>query len=163
MQRELVQSHRLLKVLKEFYSTHLLSVTLFGSVARGDQKPSCDIDILIIIKESREKPHERREKLLELLIEKGLRRCAPIVLTKKEFESSLHPLYLDIAMDAKVIFGKEYMERRLQQIKEVIKERGLYRLKVKGGFSWRWRKGMEPKSFPWSLDWQDGCKRGGRI
>lgn len=38
--------------LKKIYGDKLLQVSLFGSYARGDNKPESDIDILVIVKGS---------------------------------------------------------------------------------------------------------------
>jgi predicted nucleotidyltransferase len=36
--------------LKQLYGDQLINITLFGSQARGDQKPDSDIDVLVVLK-----------------------------------------------------------------------------------------------------------------
>ncbi len=54
----------LLKEIKEFYKDRLVSVVLFGSVARETQRFDSDIDILLVIKDL---PRGRLNRVLEFL------------------------------------------------------------------------------------------------
>ena len=72
------------KRLVEAYSP--VGIYLFGSYAWGEPNEDSDIDLLIIVKESEEKPHRRAIKGLKLLRDLRIPKDL-IVSTKKEFET----------------------------------------------------------------------------
>ena len=47
------------KGLTEIYGDQLKSVILFGSYARGDHTPASDVDLLVVLRESGDRPWER--------------------------------------------------------------------------------------------------------
>jgi hypothetical protein len=73
--------------------------------------------------------------------------------TPDEFDSHLSSLYLDIALDGKVLYDPHgYAARRLGSIRRLIKEAGLYRERTEAGDTWRWKK--PPPLGRWRLDWK---------
>ena len=79
----------------------LEKLVLYGSVARGEETESSDVDILIVLdKDSR----ELKEKALDLAYELTLKHeihVSPIVLSKEEFEKveSFGSKFLESVMD----------------------------------------------------------------
>ncbi|MFY0650448.1 MAG: nucleotidyltransferase domain-containing protein [Cyclobacteriaceae bacterium] len=76
------------------------TVILYGSYARGDQRPDSDIDLLILIdKEKVSIDDERKIKypLYDIEFDKG-KVISPLVLSKREWETkhSITPFYENI-------------------------------------------------------------------
>lgn len=64
-----------------------VAAILFGSVARGDEHPTSDVDLLVVVRRARD-----RTKVLMRVIDKGSpffwrygNRLAPIIITEREF------------------------------------------------------------------------------
>ena len=139
--------------LKRRLGENLISVVLFGSRARGDQKPESDWDLLIIAKNLPERFMQRYWFIKESLPTEWRGIVSIIAKTPQEFEANLASLYLDIALDGKVIYDKNnYAQNRLSDLKKLINKKGLRREKQDGDFVWCW------ENFPgqdWSISWDE--------
>jgi predicted nucleotidyltransferase len=101
----------LLKALLNEFGLSLKTVVLFGSRARGDASPHSDHDIFLVIDGLPDPPMERTR-----VVRESLRHCLPDLpgpinlhaKTRKEFESDLTPLFLDVCIDGICLFGEEY-------------------------------------------------------
>ncbi len=138
----------LLSGLKFFYGDRLVSVVLFGSVARETQTFDSDIDLLIIAtklprgRTKRMKEFESVEKKVEPLLE-TLRKeygihtyISPIIKTPEEAERG-SPLFLDMVEDAKILFDRDrFFEKRLERLRQKLKELGARR--IWRGNAWYW-------------------------
>ncbi len=61
-------------------------------------------------------------------------------------------LFLDVALDGRILYDPHhYMARRLDQLRRLIREKGLHRVQVGRELLWRWERPPGPE---WSLDWQ---------
>jgi len=60
-------SEELVDALRSIFGTRLLSVVLYGSVARGEQTPESDVDIALFLREPMTKAE--REKMISRLVE----------------------------------------------------------------------------------------------
>jgi len=84
-------------------------VVLFGSIARGAEKPDSDIDVFILIRNNEQRP--RLEKILDKLslecLEKFGNRLSPYVLTEREFQKKK-----DLAVMASVAKGIQLYPRK---------------------------------------------------
>ena len=61
---------------------------MFGSIAKGSEKPDSDIDIFILVKnkQDREKLETSLEKLSNICLEVYGNRLSPYILTEKELK-----------------------------------------------------------------------------
>ena len=138
----------LLKALLEVFGEKLISLVVFGSVARGDARKDSDVDVLIVV-ENLPKPRferldiymkaERRlDPLLDKLLDEGYAiTISPILKTRKEAER-VSPLYLDMVEDAVILYDKEeFFEGILRRLKARLEELGAERVWV--GKKWYWR------------------------
>src|SRR5579862_8128660 len=74
-------------VLKRALSGHVLSAALFGSVARGEDRPESDLDLLMIVErgKDREKAHERTIAVSERLRNEFGVRLSSMAYGRSEF------------------------------------------------------------------------------
>jgi hypothetical protein len=69
-----------------------------------------------------------------------------------EFEAHLPSLYLDIALDGRILYDRQnYAAQKLPALRGLIQRVGLYRERTPVGDVWRWRK--EPVT-GWALQWE---------
>jgi uncharacterized protein len=125
----------------------LISIALFGSVARGDATPTSDIDLLIV---ARDLPAGQfaRKRLLEAAdgsFEPALRsaeahgietRLARIVRTPQEAARSI-PLYLDLTEDAVLLYDADgFFASVLERVRGALRRLGSRR--IWHGKTWYW-------------------------
>lgn len=91
------------------------SVTVFGSVARGEERPESDMDLLIVLAgKDDEAVHERAFELRDEVLRRYGIELSPIVVTLRHARSKAkagNPLYADIAEQ-----GIDILEERLRDI-----------------------------------------------
>jgi predicted nucleotidyltransferase len=66
----------------------VLSVVLFGSVARGEEKLTSDIDVAVFVDKKRKKIEEKITGVAEEILEKSKMSIVPIILTRDEIQAS---------------------------------------------------------------------------
>jgi hypothetical protein len=141
-----------LAALREGLGQRLVAVVLLGSHARAEATPESDWDLLILAKDLPESPFERSLFVKCLLPADCRGAISAFAKTPKEFEAYLSPLYLDIALDGKVLYDPHgYAAERLAALHHLINEAGLYREHTEAGDFWRWKK---PPGGSWSLEWK---------
>lgn len=138
----------LLDALKKKFGSSLVSVVVYGSVARGEARRDSDID-LIIVADGLPKSRMRRQDVFmeveeelqglieELRSEGYFADFSPILKTPEE-ASIVTPLYLDLTEDALIIYDKDSFFRRvLERLRSRLRELGAER--VRYGKLWYWR------------------------
>lgn len=149
--RELLQP--VVEALREGLGDDLVALALFGSRARGDAAPESDWDLLLIAHKLPEGFLSRHFYLKSLLPKEWRARVSLLAKTPGEFEARLPSLYLDIALDALVLYDPQgYLHERLPRLRAWITHLGLRREKSKGDWVWRWQ-GEAP--LEWTLRWED--------
>jgi len=153
--RRLPPPERLDRLLQELVQAllatqgdNLVSVVLYGSVARGDAHDGSDIDLLVVFRDLplgrfQRYPffHAATDRLrptLEALWEQGYTaRWSPVLKTVEE--ASYHsPLFLDMTLDAKMLFDRDgFFEGVLDEMRARMKELGSYRTRLSSG-GWEW-------------------------
>ncbi|MEM3554410.1 MAG: nucleotidyltransferase domain-containing protein [Candidatus Micrarchaeaceae archaeon] len=149
--RELLQP--VVEALRKGLGDDLVALALFGSRARGDAAPESDWDLLLIAHNLPERFLSRHFYLKSLLPKEWRARVSLLAKTPKEFEARLPSLYLDIALDALVLYDPQgYLHERLPKLRAWITHLGLRRERSKGDWGWRWQ-GEPP--LEWTLSWED--------
>ncbi len=137
----------LLGALLRRFKDKLVSLVVYGSVARGEARPDSDVDLLIVIEDLPKSRLRRQDLFMEVeeelkpLIEelraKGLNVDFTPILKTPDEASKITPLYLDMAEDAVIIYDKGgFFHQVLERLKERLRELGAYRAKL--GKRWFW-------------------------
>ncbi len=139
---------KLVEVLERRFGDDLVSVVLFGSVARGEARPDSDVDLIIVVRNLPRGRFRRQdlfmevEKELEPLLEELERRgyyieFSPILKTPEE-ASRVVPLYLDLVEDAVLLYDRDdFFRNILENLRRRLEELGAER--VRFGKLWYWR------------------------
>ncbi|MDO8691180.1 MAG: nucleotidyltransferase domain-containing protein [Dehalococcoidia bacterium] len=145
-------SEEVMRALREGLGGSLVAAVLFGSRARGDAGPDSDWDILVLAEELPAHPWERH-KLLKRLIPAAFRGSVSILAkTPDEFEGHLPALYLDIALDGRILYDpRRYAFHLMEALRHTIEKAGLYRERTADGDIWQWRN---PPKGSWSVRWE---------
>jgi len=138
---------KLLDVLKKRFGEALVSVVVYGSLARGEMRRDSDIDLLIVV-DALPKSRLRRQELFEeaeALIESDLKKLwaegfyitfSPVMKTMEEARR-LSPLYLDLVDDAVILFDQDdFFKGVLDRLRKKLNELGARRVKL--GRRWYW-------------------------
>jgi len=130
-----------LSELKELFGDNLISVILFGSVARGDFKEGSDIDLLVVARNFPQK-YSRRMDLLFPIAERVRDRIPghPLQFYPLRVEEALksRPIYLDLLTDAIILHDKdEFMTKVLKDLWKKLIKLGAKRIELEDG-SWMW-------------------------
>lgn len=126
----------------------LISVVLFGSRARGDSSAASDWDLLVIAQDLPVRLFARRLYLKGMLPASCRGAISILARTPDEFRAQLPSLYLDIALDGRILYDSGgYVAGELAELRELMLQVGLYREKTPAGDMWRWQG--EP-----STDWR---------
>lgn len=138
----------LASALREFFGDNLVSVILFGSVARGEAGELSDLDLLIVCEElpgSRWKRYDLFHKAIaplkgvleELALQHYYPEFRPILKTRREAEVHT-PIYLDMVEDARVLYDRRgFFAGVLAGLKRRLAELGARRVFLEDG-SWYW-------------------------
>jgi uncharacterized protein len=140
--------------LKKILGDRLIAVVLFGSWARGDAREDSDWDRFVIAQDLPERPFPRHLFFVNQLPPECRAGVSILAKTREEFESLLSSLYLDIALDGKILYDPHgYINEKLTYVRDLLRQKGLRRERIGRDFAWRWEK---YPGFGWSLTWEGG-------
>jgi predicted nucleotidyltransferase len=148
-------AHRLREECLERYRDRLVSVVLFGSVARGTMRPDSDMDILLVVeplpqgRTARVREFEDIDRALEADLELARRSgiqtlLAPVFKTRDEVGQG-SPLFLDMTIEARILFDREgFFDHYLQDLRARMKALGSVRKELGGGYYWLLKPDWKP-------------------
>jgi len=140
----------ILELLRSFLGDDLISVVVFGSVARGRADLNSDTDVILVASNMPRSLSERMEILANLLVEfsktqtyeelnrRGLNSWVQFhPLTMEEAE--LHrPIYLDVVEDGIIVYDRGgFIKRVMEGFKSKLEALGAKRVFLEDG-SWYW-------------------------
>jgi len=143
------------ETLKRHFGDRLVSVVVYGSVARGEHTPLSDIDLLIVARELPASYHARsrmlavmEDDLLPLLLSlhrQGIHTSFSTTIKTPEEAARLTPLYLDMVEDAAILYDQGFffqsvldrLRKRLQALGARRLQRGKVRYwQLKPDYAW---------------------------
>lgn len=137
----------LVELLHSRLGDKLVSVVIYGSVARGTARKDSDIDILIIAESLPKNRLERQQLFIE--IEGALKPAidelwnkgyyvdfSPIILSVEE-ASKIRPIYLDMVEDSVILYDKDgFFSIIIARLRKRLKELGSKRVWIKDKWYW---------------------------
>ena len=141
---------KLTKLLQEEFQDKLISVVLYGSVARGDNRKDSDIDLLLVIKDLPktitervilfDKVERKLDDYIMRLMDDGYYITLTPVLKTPEEAMRFSPIYMDMTEDAIILYDKNgFFRKVLEKTKKRLKELGFERVWLSKKV-WYWRK-----------------------
>jgi len=114
----------------------IVSIAIFGSTARREGHPDSDVDLLIVAENITKNRIQRILDIVKIQKELDLGLPLDILLVSKD-ECQLNfrnhnPLYLDIAVDAEIVYDDGFLENLIKETKEYIDSHHIRR----GSGSW---------------------------
>ncbi|MBE0479084.1 nucleotidyltransferase domain-containing protein, partial [Candidatus Aerophobetes bacterium] len=141
----------LIEKLKQVFGNDFVALALFGSLARGEVEEAGDIDLFCIIDNLPDSAYRKTKLLHQIAVQCIKRRLSIIAKTRKEFISHFSSLYLDLGLDAIIIYDSDdFLAQKLQRIRQIIEEAGLKREQIGKDFYWDWD--VSPKA-RWEITW----------
>ena len=138
----------LLRALYRTFGDNLVSVAVFGSVARGTARRDSDIDLLVVAdglpRSIRERvrmylgAEEAIDPLLDRLLDEGYAITINPIIKSREEAARTSPLYLDMTEDAVILYDRDgFLTSLLARLRQRLRELGAERVWV--GKRWYWR------------------------
>jgi len=130
------------KLLMRF-KDELISLVLFGSVARGTAREESDIDILIILKDAPNSYYERLKPVIDIELEmrKDVEGMPPIlssiILTLDEAKQNRN-IFLDMIDHSVILYDtNDFFKNRLSELKNRLDQLGSKKVLLDDG-TWYW-------------------------
>lgn len=140
---------RFASLLKQQYGDRLVSVVLYGSVARGTARATSDLDLLLIIQGLPDPYGERIDGLVPVLmtlrkqpeyvalVAEGLLPSPSVVMLTPEEASHNRLLYLDMIEEGIRLIDKgDFFKRRLDTLRARLEELGAVRSRQNDDWYW---------------------------
>jgi len=138
---------KIVSAAQALYGDRLVSIVLYGSVARGMMRHDSDVDLLIVARDlprGRLKRVEEFESVEEAVAEE-IRRAAgrgidamlsPVLKTPDEVQAG-SPLFLDMVEDARLLYDRNgFFAQQLARLKDRLVDLGAKR--IWKGNAWYW-------------------------
>lgn len=137
--------NELIYKFKNICDDNLVSLVLYGSIARGDFRKDSDIDLLLIFEKLPKEKFLRQRFFIEIereisfeeFYEKGYYPTFSPILKTTEEAKFLSPLYLDMVDDAIILFDKNsFFKNILETLRARLLELGAVKKRI--GDKWYW-------------------------
>ena len=133
-------SRQIKKKVRKLSGIEIVSLAIFGSVARRENSADSDIDLLIVAEGIAKKRIQRIPDMIKIKRELNLEFPPDILLVSKdECQSNFrnhNPLYLDIAFDAEIIYDDTgFLKNLIEETREYVNSNNI-------------RRGVSSWSFP---------------
>lgn len=136
-------------LVRQALGDQLVSLVLYGSVARGTAKPNSDVDVLLVLRAAPDGYWRRLQPLLPILRELRKQPCwkeleeqgvtpfmSVLVLTLEEAKENRY-LYLDMIEDAKILVDQGgFFQYKLESLRRRLEELGAKKVRRNGEWYW---------------------------
>ena len=140
----------LVTVAQEKLGGNLVSMVLYGSVARGGASKNSDVDVCLVCRKL-PKSHLERSRLFRSIREelrkrrsylklrdKGyLAEISPMFFTAEEIQNT-KPIFLDMVDDGEILTDDGTLQNKLDQVRRRMRELGSKKIYLDDG-SWFWQ------------------------
>lgn len=110
-----------------------------GGDSQVPHRPDSDWDIFVIADGLPDHPVDRSWEFYRMLPEELRGSVGILARTPEEFEVRLAELYLEIALDARILYDRDGSAAdRLAEIRRLLDQAGLYRELTPIGYLWKW-------------------------
>ncbi len=132
-------SHDIREKAQNLSGIEIISIAIFGSTVRHENHADSDIDLLVVAEGIAEKRIQRIPDVIKIKRELNIGFPLDILLVSKgecqvNFRNH-NPLYLDIALDAEIIYDTGFLENLIEETREYIDSNNI-------------RRGVDSWSFP---------------
>lgn len=107
---------RALRSVKQLFGAELLGVVLFGSTARGEDRPGSDVDILLVLNSKRQLNRELYDQVYASLLESDKDKAAPHLslhlINLPENDTAVDGFLLEVALEGIVLFERDFLVSR---------------------------------------------------
>ncbi len=129
--------------LRKRFGDNLISLVLYGSVARGTAKDESDIDLLIILKDAPAAYYERLEPVIEIELQmrevSGVPPIFSSLILSKEEAMENRNIFLDMIEDSIILYDEDdFFRNRLKAMKNRLQELGSQKFILKDN-TWYWQ------------------------
>jgi len=143
------------RICEDFYGGRLVTLAVFGSVARNTMRPDSDVDMLIVADPL---PRGRLARVdefrtVELQLDPLLLAAAqvgihttlsPVLKTPAEVEQG-SPLFLDMTDQVQILYDKDdFFKSYLERLRARLKAQGAKRVRLRGGYYWVLKPSLKP-------------------
>ncbi len=151
--------NRYFEILKEDFKERLVSIAVFGSVARGTARfPGSDIDVLIVIEGIEKLSFGQRiglvmntEKMLSETEEYskfkntyGVRPNFQEIIFAPDELKGHPPVLLDLTTDSIILYDTGILREEILKIKKRLEELGSKKIKLKDSWFWILKPDVKP-------------------
>ena len=145
----------ILAACQSHYGDRLVSVVVFGSVARQTPRQDSDIDLMLVVDDLPDGriPRVQEFEKIEEIVGPSLRaakdggvhtRLSPVFKSREELAFGT-PLLLDMVDDARILFDCDAVfAQRLERLRQRMKELGSKKVRKGGGYYWVVKPGARP-------------------
>ena len=143
--------------VQQVLGNRVVSIVLYGSVARGTARPDSDVDLLLVLQEAPTEYWKRLEPLLPLLRqlrkepswktleEQGWTPFVSVVVLSLEEAKENRYLYLDMLEEAKILVDKDnFFRAKLASLRKRLDELGAKKIQRNGDWYWDLKPDYRP-------------------
>ena len=148
---------RFMSLVHEAMGEDVVSIVLYGSVARGEGRPDSDLDVLLVLEDAPESYWKRLRPLLPVLrqlrteaiwkrlVAQGLFPNINVIVFSQEEADRNRYLYLDMLEDARILVDRgNFFQGRLRKLKRRLTELGTRRIRRNGAWYWDLKPDLAP-------------------
>ena len=148
---------RFVSAIEEVFGEPLVSIVVYGSVARGDAGPESDVDVLLVLEDAAPVYTDRLRPLIPVLGRLRKQPCwkeletrgiypsfSVMVFSREEADQNRY-LYLDMVEDARILKDRgDFFRNRLRALSGRLQELGARKVQRDGNWYWDLKPDLVP-------------------
>lgn len=147
-----------INIVKNTLGDQVISIILYGSVARGTAKTDSDVDLLLILKEAAPQYWKRLQPFFSILKEmkkqqsweklenQGITPSLNLLLLSLEEAKENRYLYMDMIEEAVILVDTDgFFQGRLESFRQRLEHLGARKVKREGDWFWELKPDLKPE------------------